>query len=316
MSVKRVVLGVLAVLIVAIAGTAIYFYQLTAPVPVSQTAPLAPTLAVPAPAQGQAGAPAGTPGPGMPGFPPNGTPGGGMPGFPFNGTPGAGMPGFPPGGGPPGGGPGMGGDMPISAAVPAAPTFAAPAAGASQLYRIDAKQSEAAYSASETFLQAFAGMQPGKVTTVGKTTAVAGDILVDNTNPSASQLGEIVIDISQFTSDIGMRDNAIRRQWLESAKYPLATFQNAKLSGLSATWPQGQPVAFQITGDLTVHGTTQPATWASTVTLDGKTLTAQASTSLKMSQFGVQAPSMPMLTVEDPVTITLNLVAPAVGTTP
>ena len=132
---------------------------------------------------------------------------------------------------------------------------------------------------------------------VGSTKAVAGDILVDPANPAASRLGEIVVDISQFQSDIGMRDNAIRRQWLESAKYPLATFQNATLTG--------QPVSFQIAGDLTVHGTTQHVVWAATATLAGSTLHATAATTLPMSQFGEHAPSMPMLAVEDPVTLTL-----------
>ncbi len=110
-----------------------------------------------------------------------------------------------------------------------------------------------------------------------------------------------------------MSDNAIRRQWLASATYPLATFQNATFSGLPAAWPQGQPVKFQIAGDLTVHGTTQHVTWDATATLDGSTLKTQATTTVKMSQFGVQVPSMPMLTVEDPATVTLNLVATAVG---
>ncbi len=293
-----------AVGILVVAALAVYLWQLTAPVQVAQTAPVAPTLAVPAatPAAAQGARPA------FPAAGDQGTPGpGGMNGFP-PGTPGPGGRGGPGGFPPP-----MGGDAaPVSTSPPAAPTLA-PASGGAAVYRIDPAQSQAAYSASETFTQAFAGMQPGKVTTVGTTKAVAGDILVDPTNPAASRLGEIVVDISQFQSDISMRDNAIRRQWLESAKYPLATFQNATLTGLPAAWPAGQPVSFQIAGDLTVHNTTQHVVWNATATLDGSTLRAEATTTLHMSQFGVQAPSMPMLSVEDPVTLTLKLVAPPVS---
>jgi polyisoprenoid-binding protein YceI len=305
---KRVGLGVGAVVVLVVAALAVYLWQLTAPVQVAQTAPVAPTLAVPAatPAADQ-----GAPPPAGQGTPAAGAQGGGPPG---------GMNGFPPGtpgpagmGGPGGFPPPMGGDAArVSTSPPAAPTPAS-ASGAAAVYRIDPAQSSAAYSVSETFTQAFAGMQPGKVTTVGTTKAVAGDILLDPTNPAASRLGEIVVDISQFQSDIGMRDNAIRRQWLESARYPLATFQNATLTGLPATWPQGQPVTFQIAGDLTVHGTTQHVVWNTTATLDGGTLRAEATTTVKMSEFGVQAPSMPMLSVEDPVTLTLKLVAPPIS---
>lgn len=289
---KRVGVGAVAVGILVVAALAVYVWQLTAPVQVAQTAPVAPTLAVPAaPAADQGARPALPAAGDQGGFPP-GTPGPGGRGRPG---------GFPPP---------MGGDAaPASASPPAAPTLA-PASGGAAVYRIDPAQSQAAYSAAETFTQAFAGMQPGKVTTVGRTKAVAGDILVDPANPAASRLGEIVVDISQFQSDIGMRDNAIRRQWLESAKYPLATFQNATLTGLPAAWPAGQPVSFQIAGDLTVHNTTQHVVWAATATLNGGTLQATATTTVKMSAFGVHAPSMPMLSVEDPVTLTLTLVAP------
>jgi polyisoprenoid-binding protein YceI len=289
---KRVGLGAGAVGILGVAALAVYLWQLTAPVPVAQTAPVAPTLAVPAaiPAADQGTPGAGDQG-GTNGFPP-GTPrpaGRGRPG------------GFPP--------PMGGGAAPVSTSPPAAPTLA-PASGSAAIYRIDPAQSQASYSAHETFTQAFAGMQPGTVTTVGTTKAIAGDILLDPAHPAASRLGEIVVDISQFQSDIGMRDNAIRRQWLESARYPLATFQHATLTGLPATWPASRPVPFQIAGDLTVHNTTQHVVWDATAMLDGSTLHATATTMLKMSQFGVQAPSMPMLSVEDPVALMLTLVAP------
>src|SRR5579859_352345 len=290
--VKRVGFVIGAVLIVALAGIAFYFLQLTAPVGVSQSVPLAPTLVVPAAATQAAAAAAA-------GFPPR-TP---RPGFPpggfRRGTP-------PPGGFPPGGGPG-GGAGPVSTSPPAAPTLAA--AGSAQVYRVDATHSKVSYNANETFLQDFAGHATGKVTTVGTTQAIAGDILVDRANPAASQVGEIVVDISQFQSDTAMRDNAIRRQWLESAKYPLATFKATALTGLPAAWPLGTAVRFQIMGDLTVHATTQQVTWDATATLDGNTLHVQATTNVQISQFGMHAPQLPMLTVEDPVTLTLDLVA-------
>jgi len=325
MTTKRLALGLAAIVILLVVGVGVYFLQLTAPVPVSNTLPVAPTLAdpatAPAAAQAASGAaaqptPAGantgsrprpsteTPGGGRGAFP-SGTPGSGFPPFP-GGTPPAGMPGFRPGGGPPPGG-GFG-NAPVSTAVPAAPTLA-PASGGAQVYHIDASQSKASYSVSETFLQDFMGMKPGQVTTVGTTRAIAGDILIDPQNPAAAHLGTIVVDISQLTSDISMRDNAIRRQWLDSAQYPLATFANAKITGLPATWPQGQPVQAQISGDLTVHNATKPVTWDATITLNGTTLQAQATTTVNMSDFGVTAPSMPMLTVKDPATLTLNLVA-------
>ena len=53
-----------------------------------------------------------------------------------------------------------------------------------------------------------------------------------NKQPAQSQIGELVIDISQFTSDESRRDNFIRRQGLESATYPQASFKTTSITGL------------------------------------------------------------------------------------
>ena len=201
---------------------------------------------------------------------------------------------------------------PDSAAPTVAPTTApepavAPAAAA-QVYRIDATQSKASYKVSETFLDG-----NRIVDAVGVTSAVAGDILIDRTTPANSQVGEIVVDISQLTSDSNRRDNAIRRQWLESAKYPLATFSNAVISELPAELREGTPFSFKITGDMKLHDTTQPMTWDVTMTLQGDGLTGTATTVFKMSSFNVDPPDIAgVLTVEDDVALTLEIVANAV----
>ena len=202
---------------------------------------------------------------------------------------------------------------PDSAAPTVAPTTApepaaAPAPAAAQVYRIDATQSKASYTVSETFLDG-----NRIVDAVGVTSAVAGDILIDRTTPANSQVGEIVVDISQLTSDSNRRDNAIRRQWLESAKYPLATFSNAVISELPAELREGTPFSFKITGDMKLHDTTQPMTWDVTMTLQGDGLTGTATTVFKMSSFNVDPPDIAgVLTVEDDVALTLDIVANAV----
>ena len=202
---------------------------------------------------------------------------------------------------------------PDSAAPTVAPTTApepaaAPAPAAAQVYRIDATQSKASYTVSETFLDG-----NRIVDAVGVTSAVAGDILIDRTTPANSQVGEIVVDISQLTSDSNRRDNAIRRQWLESAKYPLATFSNAVISELPAELREGTPFSFKITGDMKLHDTTQPMTWDVTMTLQGDGLTGTATTAFKMSSFNVDPPDIAgVLTVEDDVALTLDIVANAV----
>ena len=111
--------------------------------------------------------------------------------------------------------------------------------------------SEACYQVGETFLN----RQPPFNLAVGITKAIAGQIAIDRANVSNSKIGDIVIDISQLTSDERMRDGRIRSQWLESNKYPQAKLTNAKLVGLPARpYKDGEVLTFQIAGDLEVHG--------------------------------------------------------------
>ena len=84
------------------------------------------------------------------------------------------------------------------AAAPQPTEAAAPAAGAATVYRIDAAQSEARYEVGETFFQG-----NRFVTAIGRTQGIAGDVLVDFANPANSQIGTIVIDVSQ--SDVGRK---------------------------------------------------------------------------------------------------------------
>lgn len=177
--------------------------------------------------------------------------------------------------------------------------------GSGRRYRIDPRQSRAAYTAEETFL-----FENNRFfTAVGVTRGIAGEIVIDRANPAASRVGEIVVDISQLTSDDARRDNAIRRTALESARYPLATFRTTALVGLPPTIAGGQTYPFQATGDLTIRTATRRVTWEMTATLNSETLHITATLKLKMSDFGVPPPRLSDLRVEDDLTLTLEIVA-------
>lgn len=271
---KKVLLGIAAVLAVLAAVALVYLLQLTAPVVVSNTPPVAATLAVPTRNTDASASTTSSPVASVQADEADEA-------------------------------------TPTTLAARAAQTPAGPAetppSPATRVYRIDPDQSKATYRVGETFFD-----QRGFVIAVGTTNAVAGDILVDPANLPASQVGEIVVDISQLRTDEPMRDNAIRRKWLESATYPLARFNNARITGSPATATEGQPFKFQITGDMTVRQATRPVTWDAEATLNGDSLQGKATTKLKMSEFGIDPPSLLDLKVEDDVELTLDFVANAV----
>jgi polyisoprenoid-binding protein YceI len=189
-------------------------------------------------------------------------------------------------------------------AVPTEPT--APAAGGLVIYKIVPGESTVTYEVGETFFNENNRFNLA----VGTTSQVTGEIQLDTANPQSATVGPIAIDISQFQSDSGRRDGRIRQQWLESERYPTATFTPTSIDGLPATYTEGQPITFTMTGDLTIKETTKPATFDVTATLQGGVLTGTATTTILLSDFGVGPIEIAgVLGTEDEAKLTLNFVA-------
>jgi polyisoprenoid-binding protein YceI len=185
---------------------------------------------------------------------------------------------------------------PVSATVPAG-------AGA-RLYIIDSSQSEVRYEVGEVFFQ-----DNRFVTAVGRTQGVAGEILVNFTNPAQSQVGEIVIDVSQFTSDEQRRDNYLRRSGLESSVYPTASFTSRSIEGLPAQVSSEEEISFTMHGDLTVRNITQPVTWIVTLRAGETRLEGVATTQILMSDFNVGPIQLAFLRTDDEVDLVFEFVA-------
>jgi polyisoprenoid-binding protein YceI len=170
-------------------------------------------------------------------------------------------------------------------------TFAAvpaPTPAGVQRFVIVPAESSVTYRVAETFISEGNRL----AVAVGVTTVVRGEIFVDRQRPSNSRIGTVTVDISQFKSDSERRDNAIRTRWLESARFPIAEFAPTAIEGLPETYQEGREVPLQITGNLKIRDVTRPTTFAATVKLDGSVLTVAGSTTIKMTDFGFNPPSI------------------------
>lgn len=180
-------------------------------------------------------------------------------------------------------------------------------ASENRTFAIDPAQSEASYFVEEEFL----GQTVNFVNAVGRTNSIEGsiDMAVGDSSVTIGA-NEFTVDLRTLTSDQRRRDNAIRDRWLQSNRYPLAVFRATEVTALPADAALGAPVAFELTGDITIREITQPLTWNVTATLDGNTLSGTAQSFLLMRDFGFEPPDIAgMLRVTDGVTVTVNFVA-------
>lgn len=183
---------------------------------------------------------------------------------------------------------------------------AAPDGAGVIVFRIIPEESQVTYEVGETFLN----QNNRYAVAVGRTQQINGEVRFDPADPRNSSVGAITIDISAFTSDSPRRDNAIRDRWLESARYPLATFVPTAIEGLPETYTSGEEITLTITGDLTVREATRPTTFTVTGAIEGETMRGVAETQIKMTDFGFQPPDIAgVLRAEDDVKISFSFVA-------
>lgn len=169
-----------------------------------------------------------------------------------------------------------------SLATPAAP------AAAPQVFRILPEQSEVRYEVGEVFFREGNRFNVA----VGITKVISGEVRVDRAQPRNSTIGPIVIDISAFKSDRARRDQFIRERWLESGRFPLATFTPTRIEGLPERYAEGTELALRVTGDLTIREATKSTTFAVAAKLQGDTLTATGTTAIRMTDFGFDPPEI------------------------
>ncbi|NTU80544.1 MAG: YceI family protein [Chloroflexales bacterium] len=212
---------------------------------------------------------------------------------------------------------------PAATEAPAAPTLApaaateapaaateAPAAATTSdtvaVFRIVPAESQVTYEVGETFLN----QNNRFAVAVGNTQEISGAVSLDRASPRNSEVSPIQIDISTFASDSARRDNAIRDRWLESARFPIATFVPTQIEGLPETYSDGQELTLTITGDLTVRDVTKPVTFTVTGKVVDEEMSGVASAQIKMSDFGFTPPDIAgMLRAEDDVKITFTFLA-------
>jgi polyisoprenoid-binding protein YceI len=191
--------------------------------------------------------------------------------------------------------------------VATAPRASATATSGAARYAITPGTSKATYKVGEIFFN-----QGNRYNLAeGTTSDITGDLFIDKTNPSASRVGQIRVDISKLESDSEQRDTQIQNRWLESKKFPIATFVGKRVEGLpTGPYKDGDELTFKIVGDLTVRNVTREVTFDAKGKVVGDLFTGTATTKFKMTDFGFDPPSIiGILKAEDDVELVMELEA-------
>lgn len=144
---------------------------------------------------------------------------------------------------------------------------------------------------------------------IGKTHAVQGMFrLRTGTSPLLADM-KVTVDLRTLQSDDDQRDFYVGQDYLHSNIYPFAEFTSTCAQGLPTTYHDGQAIRFQITGNLKVHGKTNKEIFTVQGRVAGNTVTGTASTTVYMTDFGIQPPNLAITLAENKVLLTITFAA-------
>jgi polyisoprenoid-binding protein YceI len=98
---------------------------------------------------------------------------------------------------------------------------------------------------------------------------------------AASTTVSVEIDIDSLTSDDSKLTNHLKSpDFFDAKKYPKATFRSTAIKEAAAG-------TYEVTGDLTLHGTTKPITFPAKVTVEGDKLSLDSTFTFDRTEYGI-----------------------------
>src|SRR5829696_2960931 len=174
---------------------------------------------------------------------------------------------------------------------------------AATVYAIVPEESTARYRVMEELAQI------GENEAVGETQAIIGQFGFGE-DGMPLPCSRFDVDLRTLQSDQAKRDNYLYRNTLEAEKYPLATFVLRAVEGMDAPLQEGQETTLRLIGDLTLRDQTKLVAWEARVSLVDEALTGTAATMFEMSDFGIEAPSVPVvLSLDETIRLEVDLTA-------
>ena len=131
---------------------------------------------------------------------------------------------------------------------------------------------------------------------VGRTSDVSGELTIAGTTVTAARL---VVDLTTVESDDDRRDNQFRGRIMDTDTHPEATFVLTEPIRLDALPADGETVTVSATGQFTIRGVTNPATFELTARRNGDAIEVNGSIPIAFVDYGIPDASFGPAQVED-----------------
>ena len=133
-------------------------------------------------------------------------------------------------------------------------------------------------------------------TAVGRSNQLIGTMTVEGTSVPAV---DVEVQVATITSDQSQRDNNFKNSVMDTAEFPTATFHLTEPIELGSIPAEGEQITASATGEVTLHGVTQPVTFDVTAQATGGKIGVLGSIPVLFSDYGIANPSYGTVKTED-----------------
>jgi polyisoprenoid-binding protein YceI len=142
----------------------------------------------------------------------------------------------------------------------------------------------------------------------GKTDRIYGTIALDPAGVGDSLTVRVEVDMASLDTGIGKRNQHMRENHLQTAKYPTAVFEGAAVRApRNATLAVERHTSFDLEGSFTLHGVTRRLRVTVHVTLrDERTLDFTTSFKVPLADYGISRPKFLFLKLGEVQDVRVN----------
>ncbi|MCF8242535.1 MAG: YceI family protein [Melioribacteraceae bacterium] len=157
---------------------------------------------------------------------------------------------------------------------------------------------------------------------IGLASGIEAILIINKNDVTNKPKGLVKVAIDKIKTGIDLRDEHLRGEdWLNAAKYPYAEFKLKEIKNPSSkVLKDGEKIEATFVGDFSVHGVNRKVEVPGTVKyfkeseqtkakMPGNLLVANATFTIKLSDYGVKIPSMVVGKVSEDVEISVDFVA-------
>ena len=112
--------------------------------------------------------------------------------------------------------------------------------------------------------------------------------------------------IKSFRFEKALMEEHFNENYMESGKFPKADFKG-KISNLSdVNFAKDGDYSVKVSGNMTLHGITQPVTSDGTISIKGGKISAKSKFTLKLADYKIDRPSVVADKISEKATITID----------